>query len=379
MNLTTSFTALSLHGNSRMTSQTAWRSRTGALLLTLAACGWLGGASVARAAEPACPPQAAMPTQGEMVTGMMQAQDRGYLWRVERNGKTSWLYGTIHVAKADWMYPGPQILDALRQSDHLVVELNMLDPKVGQELVRLFSQPAGTPALPAALESRLSKLEDDACVPAAVRKWRPEMRLATLSVMVLRDQGLDAAYGVDGFLTGLATGLHKPVDALETPQSQADALLEKDDKLRVQGVSEGLDDIESGRSRRSTLRLAEDWAKADWKDLESYPTWCECQNTPRERAELKALLDDRNGPMVERIVALQRKHGSVFVAVGALHMVGAQGLPAKLSARGFKVTRVIWGANATAHEVDKATAPAGQASGAESHVSAQSVSDQEIR
>jgi uncharacterized protein YbaP (TraB family) len=61
---------------------------------------------------------------------------------------------------------------------------------------------------------------------------------------------------------------------------------------------------------------------------------------PNEREAYARLVDGRNPGMVD---AIERLHAdlSVFVAVGSLHMVGPQGLPALLKARGFVVTRVF--------------------------------------
>ena len=67
-------------------------------------------------ARAACPPQA-QPLDDEAVSaGMRDARDRGFLWRIEKDGRRSWLYGTLHVAERGWMFPGPTLVQALRQS-----------------------------------------------------------------------------------------------------------------------------------------------------------------------------------------------------------------------------------------------------------------------
>jgi hypothetical protein len=83
---------------------------------------------------------------------------------------------------------------------------------------------------------------------------------------------------------------------------------------------------------------------------------------------MRRLLNDRNGPMADKIARLHRGQGGLFVAVGSLHMVGPQGLPALLAARGFTVTRVSWPAPTPAPQA----AVPGAASGAESASSAAS-------
>ena len=86
--------------------------------------------------------------------------------------------------------------------------------------------------------------------------------------------------------------------------------------------------------------MASAWARNDLADLEAYPRWCDCLDTPSERESFTRLLDGRNPGMAD---AIERLHAgvSVFAAVGALHLVGPQGLPALLRARGFVVTRVF--------------------------------------
>jgi uncharacterized protein YbaP (TraB family) len=84
--------------------------------------------------------------------------------------------------------------------------------------------------------------------------------------------------------------------------------------------------------------------------LETYPQWCNCLGTEAERQLYARVVDGRNPGMAEAIARQLRQGRSLFVAVGALHLVGPQGLPALLAAQGFQVQPVALGAAAAAAE-----------------------------
>jgi hypothetical protein len=54
-------------------------------------------------------------------------------------------------------------------------------------------------------------------------------------------------------------------------------------------------------------------------------------------AERKTVLDDRNSAWVPQIEKMLNEKRTFFITVGAAHLVGAQGVPAKLRAAGYRV------------------------------------------
>ena len=70
-----------------------------------------------------CPPPVAVPTQDDMRDGMRHAVDSGLLWKATRDGRSVYLYGTIHVARMAWMFPGRQVLKAVLASDVIRIEM----------------------------------------------------------------------------------------------------------------------------------------------------------------------------------------------------------------------------------------------------------------
>lgn len=288
-----------------------------------------------------CPPPPAPLDEAALRQGMQHARDHGILWRFDKDGRSGWLYGTIHVAKRDWVFPGPALMQALQQSDQVALELDVLDPEIMRRLQAGMVTRPGAPALQPGLARRLAVQSQAACMGDALAAMRPEMQAMTLASLVGRRQGLEPAYGIDAFLAGVARGLRKPAVSLETPEEQLALLLSDDPVEANQMVAEMLDELERGTALRVLQRMAQDWADSRLDDLAAYPQWCDCLNTDEQRSFNRRLLDERNQAMLPRIAALHDSGLRTLVAVGALHMIGPQGLPALLQAQGFKVVRVL--------------------------------------
>ena len=299
--------------------------------------------TAARAEPPAaCPPVATAPTAEQVQAGQRDARDRGFLWRISRDGRSSYLFGTMHVARLDWMFPGPRVSEALLASDTVALELDLLDPEIGRRLVAALAAQPRT-VLPAPLQQRLRQFAEAECVPAAaLAPLSPEMQVLSLASLSGRRAGLDPAWGIDAFLAGWARGAGKAVVSLETPESQLQALQLATDAERIEFVERGLDDLAPGPARDAVLRLARAWADADLATLEGYEAWCHCLKTAADRALMKRLLDDRNPALADRIAALHAGGSRVFAAVGALHVIGARGLPRLLEQRGYRVERIAY-------------------------------------
>jgi uncharacterized protein len=305
-------------------------------------------ALLAAPAGAACPPQPTPLTADDVQRGMQEAVDRGFLWRVSKGGKTSWLYGTLHVARKPWMFPGPQVRNALQAVDQVALELDMLDPDVQRRLMTVLAAAPGQPTLTGPMQRRLRAQMDKACAGKELAALKPEMQAVTLTVMIGRRAGLEPAYGIDGFLAGYARGIRKPVLSLETPEGQIGLLLQPTPAETETFVGHALDELDNGRALPTLQRLAEAWARSDFNELSSYADWCHCVDSEEDKRLMHRLIDDRNLAMAAQLQARHNAGEQIFMAVGALHMIGEEGLPALLKARGFEVQRVEAGTPAPA-------------------------------
>lgn len=270
-----------------------------------------------------CPPRASAwePKDGWQAAAQ-RATDHGLLWRLEKGGHVSWLYGTIHVARAEWMLPGPAIREALKQSDAVALELDLTDESATKRAFDTRKDAADARLMTGARSQRMNRLMTAACVTdplaAKLRKLAPAMQLATLSALEVRADGLYPDFGIDLFLTGYAKRAQVPILPLETVEQQ----------LRV------LDEILPKKDQAQQI-------DSDIGTLEHYPQWCDCLKTAADRRAFRHLVTDRNRAMADNIARAHTRGKRVFGAVGALHMIGPKGLPALLAARGFAVTPVV--------------------------------------
>jgi uncharacterized protein YbaP (TraB family) len=302
----------------------------------------LASASAATTAA-ACPSSAAatVPPEG-WAAAARHAPDRGLLWRIDRDGHSSWLYGTIHLGRAEWMLPGPVVREALEQSDTIALELDPLDTASMQPLLRPVDPALAARLLDGKRAQRLARQSAAACLPAgALARLQPILQVTTLGGLAARADGLYPDFGIDNLLATIARRSHKPVVALENAADQLRLLKGESESEEAEQIDQALDELESGRLRAQLNELADVWARSDGSRLTHYADWCDCMRTPAEREQMKRLLDARNPGLADGIERLHASGQRVFGAVGALHMIGPRGLPALLAARGFTITAML--------------------------------------
>ncbi|MEJ2409218.1 MAG: TraB/GumN family protein [Novosphingobium sp.] len=256
------------------------------------------------------------------------------LWHVESaDGHEGWLFGTIHSAPRPLEWETGAVRAALDSADTIMVEVaNIADEAaVSATFARLaknenqppLSQriaPSERPAL-AALLKRNGFLDGDF---TGMDTWA-----AALTVVRQDKDGSDPRYGVDRAVIAKADG--RPIVELEGAAGQLrifDALPEKEQRDLLDAVVREAD--------RSDLDLSAAWRKGDMIAIEK-----EANTGLLADPELRAaLFTGRNRRWSARMAEALNANRKPFVAVGAAHMAGPDGLPAILARQGFTVTRI---------------------------------------
>jgi len=247
-----------------------------------------------------------------------------------RNGEKAWLFGTIHALPDGAQWRTPALERAFAASDLVMVEIGDLDDS--NAAARAFGRFAKTQGLPA-LTARLAPADRPALAELMQRAgmddadfWDTETWAAALLLAnAVRES--ETSNGVDRDL--LDDG--KPVEALETFAGQF---------ARFDGLSETAQRALLADVARETVSDDDErvgaWLSGDLAGLER-----EMEDGFADQPALReTLLEDRNEYFAARIVETVEERRKPFVAVGAGHMLGPDGLPALLAARGYTVRRV---------------------------------------
>ncbi len=258
------------------------------------------------------------------------------LWEITGDqGEKAWLLGTIHALPAPVNWRSAQVEAAIAGSDRLVLEIANIDDK--QAMSKIYARLAASPGLPP-LETRvptalrpqlLALMRDLELDPGQFGKT--ETWAAALTISNAAQSAANADFGLDREILSAAKG--KPIGELEGAAAQLgvfDALPEAEQRdLLVAIVAEAAKDT-------SEDRLGNAWRKGDMAVLEE-----ETKSGMMADPELRrALLTDRNNAWANRISVMLQQDARPLVAVGALHLAGAEGLPALLATRGYKVRRL---------------------------------------
>ncbi|MCB2061684.1 MAG: TraB/GumN family protein [Novosphingobium sp.] len=261
-------------------------------------------------------------------------------WEVEGPaGRKAWLFGTIHSLARPALWRSPPIDGALEEADVLVVEVaGVDDDEAMAQAFASLSQSPGQPPLADRVEpklrARLAELMRKGGMTdsqfAKTETWAAALMLARAG-----SGELSSKYGIDRAVIEAARDRKgMKIIELEGADGQLrlfDALPESEQRDLLASViadSASLD-TESGS-------LAEAWRTGDMEPIER-----ETQRGMLADPELRMVLFTlRNSNWTERIIGLMADGARPFVAVGAAHMAGPEGLPALLEAKGYTVRRV---------------------------------------
>lgn len=263
------------------------------------------------------------------------------LWEVRGTNNAIYLLGSVHLLRQQ-DHPLPsRMLDAYADAETIIMEIDMddIDPIETQALInRLGVLNDGRTLKDLIGESHYAAAEKAAAamdIPfGLLSRSEPWLAAMTIEQLALARLGFNPALGVEMTFSTRAAADGKPVEGFETIEQQLAFL----DELSMDAQTDLLmQTLTESRDLRSEMdALIEAWRLGDIDFLEQ-TVLSDIQDYP----ELyDVIVADRNARWVDTINTLLDDDDDYLIIVGALHLVGPDGVPALLEARGNDVTQL---------------------------------------
>lgn len=263
------------------------------------------------------------------------------MWQVEGDVNRIFLLGSVHLLRAG-DHPIPSVIyTAYEEAETLIMEMDMDDVDMVEaqaiitELGLIQDDSTLQELMGPGAWSEAEKLAARANIPLAMlASSKPWLAAITVEQVMLTRIGFDPAYGIESHMADRAAGDDKEILGLESVRQQLEFLdnmsLESQRALLLQSLEESVE-IE-----KIMDELIAAWRRGDVEFLEDTML-----KQIRRHPELyDTIVVERNRDWVLRIEELLGKRNDYLVIVGALHLIGDEGVPALLAERGYDVAQM---------------------------------------
>ena len=271
---------------------------------------------------------------------------RGFLWEVRKGRQTAYLFGTIHVGRPEFYPLPPSRLKALQRADAIVLEADVSDSARAIGATQKYAvypqnepglEKRLTPELRQRVEAVLTRNQLDI---EPMMRMKPWMLGSVLALFEAAQAGYVPALSAEAYLIRVAKNEGKPVLELEGIEHQFQLFEKAPWTTQVAFLEEALKAVETRGARRELNRIVQAWETADRPALERVFAEMRAQTSLGSRFTIDTILLGRHPNMVRKIETMMADGKTYVFAVGALHLVGPQGLIELLRARGYTVTEL---------------------------------------
>lgn len=283
-------------------------------------------------------PDPTQPTAAHPVSEARSAT-RGLMFRARSGDMTAYLLGSLHIAKADFYPMSPKVEAAYRQADTVAIEADATDTVALQGLMGKLTYTA-----PDTLQRHLSAATwrglGELFGPAEqFQALKPALLAGGLVMELGKSAGLDVTQGIDLHFIGRAKADGKRLVELESLEFQANLMGSLSDEEGESMLSELIDSVKKRELFTELNQLMDAWKSGDAQALRALFD-ASNDKTAASRRMAKALFDDRNEGMADKLRKLMTSGRKVFVVVGAGHLVGPNSVVDLLRKQGMTVTQV---------------------------------------
>jgi len=305
------------------------------LTAVLLAASHVASASVEQAAAPGLAGEAAAVPAYEPPVPL--------LWKVSDQDNALYLLGSFHLLKeAD--YPVAADIDAaFASADRVVFEVapeQLEAADTGERFLAAAAYEDGrtlSEVLSPRLREKLRRLlARQGGSLGQVDGYEPWFVNLSLLLGLAQSLGFSSEQGLDRHLIDRAAAVGKPTGGLETLQDQLDALDATPIGEQVIGLEDFLDRPQEMPGTLAELHQA--WREGDIERLDALTRLDMLQSTPETYRILNVERNERWVPALQSM--LEGSGDDVLVVVGALHLLGTDGVVEQLRSAGYAVERI---------------------------------------
>ena len=262
------------------------------------------------------------------------------MWVIKDADSAIYLLGSIHVMKPDTPWLTPAIQTRFDSAEDVWFEIPDLDDKAGAGAIaqKFMFDPNGkmteglTPEEIAQVDAILKPMGVNATALKNMRKWAVGL---IITMQQINSLGYTTETGVDVSLMAQARAKGKTVNGFETMDSQMKALVPDNEANELTALRTTLTDVKTMPQDLGDLFDA--WKQGDTAEISHLMIDKMQAEDPKS---YRRLIVERNAawePQIEQILAGK---GTVFITVGAGHLVGPDSVIAMLKQHGITAERV---------------------------------------
>lgn len=274
---------------------------------------------------------AAQPKKSKLI---INKDDNSLLWQVSGNGikQPSYLFGTFHLMCKDDIHFSDQLKSAFNSADKVYMEMDMDDPATMLAGLLLINMKDGKTLKQLYTAEEYKKVSsffsDSLHMPLSfIESMKPFFLEAMLYPKMMPCKTVS---GVEEELMKLAKTDKKEIKGFETMEFQAAIFDSIPYREQAKELLKSIDSLQANKKEFDTMMNV--YKSQRINEIENLFS----KSDPGMEAHQNILLNDRNKNWVSQLKNIV-KDTSVFVAVGAGHLVGKLGLISLLRKEGFTV------------------------------------------
>lgn len=294
------------------------------LVLLLVSVWWGGGAPALVGAQDVTAPKS-----------------RHILWKVQSSSNTIYILGSIHVLQKNNYPLDRQLYEAFTQASTVIFEVDLdgLTSPLSQFQILTKGLYLNGQTLQSVLptvryEAAKANFAELGFNIENFHRMKPWMAATAVTALELQKFGFESAFGVDRHFYEKAQKEGKAIQALETVEFQLGLFDNLSMPIQELFLMQSLEDLKHIEAR--IIGMVDAWTNGNVQDLEVI------LEGMREYPELyHALVVSRNQNWLPRIEQkLQETNSPAFVVVGALHLLGEEGILAALKKKGYRLEQM---------------------------------------